>query len=118
MYLGGQHFQAQSYRYPRGEFPSSISSSSTSTDYGLQDAVTSIAFAPNTTSFITGSADKTLKLWDYRRGSCEQTFLGHRDPIHAVAISRDGKVVISGGEDGVAKVFLTGGKQADVPMNF
>ncbi|KAK4702953.1 ribosome assembly protein SQT1, partial [Phenoliferia sp. Uapishka_3] len=72
-----------------------------------EDAVTSIAFAPGTTHFVTASADKTLKVWDYRRGSCEQTLLGHRDVIHSCAISRDGKLIVSGGDD-CAKVFLTG----------
>jgi ribosome assembly protein SQT1 len=70
-----------------------------------QDAVTSLAFSPGTTTFVTGSADKTLKIWDYRRGSCEKTLLGHRDVIHSCAVSKDGSLLISGGEDGVVKVF-------------
>ncbi|KAL8292441.1 hypothetical protein RQP46_001053 [Phenoliferia psychrophenolica] len=74
-----------------------------------EDAVTFLAFAPGTTSFITSSADKTLKVWDYRRGSCEQTLLGHRDVIHCCAVSRDGKLIVSGGDD-CAKVFIPGDK--------
>lgn len=70
-----------------------------------EDAVTSLAFSPGTTTFVTGSADKTLKVWDYRRGSCLKTLLGHRDVIHSCAVSKDGTLVVSGAEDGVAKVF-------------
>ncbi|KAM0786878.1 hypothetical protein ACM66B_002303 [Microbotryomycetes sp. NB124-2] len=70
-----------------------------------EDAVTSLAFAPGTTTFVTASADKTLKVWDYRRGTTIKTLLGPRDVIHACAVSKDGKLVISGSEDGMVKVF-------------
>lgn len=77
-----------------------------------QDAVTSLAFAPGTTNFVTGSADRTLKVWDYRTGGCIETLLGHIDVIHSCAVSKDGKMVVSGGDDGRAKVFLTGQTRA------
>ena len=70
-----------------------------------EDAVTSLAFSPGTTTFVTGSADKTLKIWDYRTGACEKTLLGHRDVIHGCSVSKDGKMIISGGEDGAVKCF-------------
>ncbi|SCV74422.1 BQ2448_8061 [Microbotryum intermedium] len=70
-----------------------------------EDAVTSLAFSPNTTTFVTGSADHTLKIWDYRRGTCEKTLLGHRDVVHACSVSKDGGLVVSAGEDGDVKVF-------------
>jgi len=70
-----------------------------------EDAVTSLAFSPGTTTFVTGSADKTVKMWDYRTGACLKTMLGHRDVIHGCAMSNDGKLVISGGEDGTVKSF-------------
>ncbi|KDE08104.1 hypothetical protein MVLG_01586 [Microbotryum lychnidis-dioicae p1A1 Lamole] len=70
-----------------------------------EDAVTSLAFSPNTTTFVTGSADHTLKIWDYRRGTCEKTLLGHRDVVHACSVSQDGRLVVSAGEDGEVKVF-------------
>ncbi|GAA5977847.1 hypothetical protein JCM5350_006195 [Sporobolomyces pararoseus] len=70
-----------------------------------EDAVTSLSFSPHTPTFLTGSADKTLKLWDYRTGSCVKTLLGNRDIVHAVSLSKDGKVVISGSEDGSVRTF-------------
>ncbi|GAA5826715.1 hypothetical protein JCM11251_002866 [Rhodosporidiobolus azoricus] len=70
-----------------------------------EDAVTSLSFSPHTPHFLTGSADKTLKLWDYRTGSCLRTILGNRDIIHAVAVSRDGRVAVSGTEDGSVRTF-------------
>lgn len=70
-----------------------------------QDAVTSLSFSPHTPTFLTGSADKTLKLWDYRTGSCLRTLLGNRDVVHAVSVSRDGRVAVSGSEDGSVRTF-------------
>lgn len=70
-----------------------------------QDAVTSLSFSPHTPTFLTGSADKTLKLWDYRTGTCLRTLLGNRDIVHAVAVSRDGRIAISGSEDGTVRTF-------------
>lgn len=72
-----------------------------------EDAATCLAFAHGTSFFVTGSADRTLKVWDYRRGTCEATFLGNRDIIHAVSISTDGTYIASGAEDGLVKVFKT-----------
>ena len=69
--------------------------------------MTSLAFAPSTNTFVTASADKTLKVWDYRRGTSEQTLLGHRDVVHAVSVSRDGTLVVSAGDD-AARVFKVG----------
>ncbi|GAA5863075.1 hypothetical protein JCM3774_001413 [Rhodotorula dairenensis] len=70
-----------------------------------EDAVTSLSFSPHTPTFLTGSADKTLKLWDYRTGTCLRTLLGNRDIVHAVAVSRDGRIAISGSEDGTVRTF-------------
>ncbi|BGP57761.1 hypothetical protein JCM8202_002413 [Rhodotorula sphaerocarpa] len=70
-----------------------------------EDAVTSLSFSPHTPTFLTGSADKTLKLWDYRTGTCLRTLLGNRDVVHAVAVSRDGRIAVSGSEDGTVRTF-------------
>ncbi|GAA6043090.1 hypothetical protein JCM8097_008419 [Rhodosporidiobolus ruineniae] len=70
-----------------------------------EDAVTSLSFSPHTPTFLTGSVDKTLKLWDYRTGSCLRTLLGNRDIVHTVAVSRDGRVAVSGSEDGTVRTF-------------
>lgn len=53
-------------------------------------------------------------MWDYRRGSCEETLLGHRDVIHSCAVSRDGQIIISGGEDGEIKVFTPGRERREM----
>ena len=42
---------------------------------------------------MSGSADKTVLLWDAATGALLQTFEGHSDWVSSVAFSPDGKVV-------------------------
>ncbi|KAI8600732.1 WD40-repeat-containing domain protein [Dissophora ornata] len=77
---------------------------------GHKDSVYSVAFAPDGKTLISGSLDKTLKAWDLNlsgrggqngsRGStCKATFNGHKDFVLSVAVSPDGKWVVSGSKD-------------------
>jgi WD40 repeat protein len=44
---------------------------------------------------ISGSSDKTLKLWNLITGKCVRTFQGHINSVTSVDISNDDKFVIS-----------------------
>nr|MCH9680191.1 WD40 repeat domain-containing protein [Deltaproteobacteria bacterium] len=62
--------------------------------------------APNTA--FTTSADGTARSWnlDQRRSGIEsRVFTGHVGGIRSVAVSGDGQWAITGGEDGVARVW-------------
>ena len=48
---------------------------------------------------ISGSTDKSLKLWDLETGQLLRSFDGHVLPVTSVAISPDGKTAISGSQD-------------------
>jgi len=48
---------------------------------------------------VTGSSDNTARLWDVQRGTCVRVFTGHTGPVHAVAVSPNGRLMASGGED-------------------
>ena len=63
---------------------------------GHSDRVTSIAFSPDGKTFVSGSADNTLKLWDVSTGKEIRTFRGHSGDVTSVAFSPDGKIIISG----------------------
>ena len=96
---------------------------------GHRDSVYSVAFTPDGRGLVSGSLDKTLKYWDVRpilrareggaagagkngpgaggkgdsggeKGSqCMMNFTGHKDYVLSVAVSHDGKWVVSGSKD-------------------
>jgi WD40 repeat protein len=60
--------------------------------------VNSVAFSPDGKYALTGSWDKTIKLWDIASGREVRTFYGTAK-VTSIAISPNGKYVISGDED-------------------
>lgn len=48
---------------------------------------------------ISGSADRTLRSWDWRSSGVLKTFDGHSDEVLSVAVTRDGKFASSGSRD-------------------
>lgn len=45
---------------------------------------------------VTGSRDRTLRLWDLNSGDMLRKMEGHRRRLTAVAVSGDGKLITSG----------------------
>lgn len=48
--------------------------------------VVSISLSPDGNTFITGSVDKTCRLWDVREPSPKQTFFGHDSDVNSVCV--------------------------------
>ena len=72
---------------------------------GHMARVWTVALMPDGKHAISGSADRTLKLWDLETGLLEATFEGHRDSVNAVTVTPDGKRAISGSADCTLKVW-------------
>jgi WD40 repeat protein len=49
---------------------------------------------------VTGSRDKTLRLWDLETGVVLKKMEGHNHDVNAVAVSRDGSMIASGDDGG------------------
>jgi len=58
-----------------------------------------VAFSPDGRHALSGSADKTLILWDLATGQRLRTFTGHTGDVRSVAFSRDGSFALSGSAD-------------------
>jgi serine/threonine protein kinase len=69
--------------------------------------VMSVAFSPDGRFILSGSMDKTLKLWDAATGNEVRTFTGAGGFVRCVAFSPDGRFVLGGGEDNTLRLWET-----------
>ncbi len=72
---------------------------------GHTDGVNSVAFSANGKRIVSGSSDKTVKVWDADKGQEVFTLMGHTDKVRSVAYSADGKRIVSGSVDKTVKVW-------------
>ncbi len=69
--------------------------------------VNSIALSPDSRLLVSGSVDKTVKLWDLESGQVRQSLSGHSQEIWSVAFSPEGSKIASSSGDGTIKVWET-----------
>ena len=54
---------------------------------------------------VTGSKDKTVRVWDTESGICLLTLQGHKDLVRGVDVSRTQNFLATAGEDGHVTVW-------------
>ena len=64
-----------------------------------------VAFSPDGKTVLTGSEDRTARLWDAATGQPLGPPLTHQGAVMAVAFSPDGKTVITGSGDKTARLW-------------
>ena len=68
-------------------------------------AVDHVAFSPDGKTVLTGSHDKTARLWDAATGRPLGLPMTHQGAVRAVAFSPDGKTVLTGSADKTARLW-------------
>lgn len=71
-----------------------------------RDGVAGLRFGPDGTQLLRGGARGTLEQWDLAQGRPVAEWLKHQDgAVGALAFSADGRFAVSGGEDGLLRVW-------------
>jgi WD40 repeat protein len=70
---------------------------------GHTGAVNSVTLSRDGRYALSGSDDKTLKLWELTAGRCVMTFEGHAEWVYSVCLSEDGRRALSGSRDKTLK---------------
>ncbi|WP_162958819.1 NB-ARC domain-containing protein [Nocardia yunnanensis] len=84
----------------------------TRTLLGHVGRVTTVAVTTNGRYIVTGSDDRTVKVWVSTTGHLERTIPAHNKPVTAVAVTVDGLRIVSGSADRTVKVWiLDGGRE-------
>ncbi|NEO10483.1 MAG: protein kinase, partial [Moorea sp. SIO3I8] len=65
----------------------------------------SIAISPQGNTLISGSADKTVKIWHPGSGELLYTLTDHLSAVTTVAISHDGATIASSSQDNTIKIW-------------
>lgn len=71
---------------------------------GHSDSVNSVAITSDN-KIVSGSHDKTIKVWDLKTGKLLNTLKGHSKLVKSVAITSDNSKIVSGSFDNTIKVW-------------
>lgn len=72
--------------------------------------ITRLLFIGKTNKVVTCSADQTIKIIRANDGGMERTIQAGKDFLYALAISADGTLIATGGEEGIVRTYDGNGK--------
>ena len=78
---------------------------------GHSSSVNSVSITPDGRYAVSGSADKTLRVWDLETGRCVRILEGHSNAVNSITIIPNGRYAVSGSYDTTVRLwdFETGG---------
>ena len=73
--------------------------------FGAESSVTAVAFSSDDSRIVSGSADKSVRVWDASTGEMLKVLEGHTRDIRSVAFSSDDSHIVSGSDDQSVRVW-------------
>jgi len=67
--------------------------------------VQSVAFSQDGSRVVSGSDDRTVRIWNVTTGEVEAELKGHTNSVRSVAFSQDGSQVVSGSLDKTVRIW-------------
>jgi len=74
---------------------------------GHSEPVASTVLSSDGQFALSGSWDRTMRLWDLNTGASVRTFQGHAKDVNSVAFSGDNRQIVSGSRDKTIKLWNT-----------
>lgn len=72
---------------------------------GHASRINSVDISPDGKWILTGSTDRTAKLWNRQTGQEIRTFIGHKNEVSVVSFSPNGNKVMTGCLDGTLRIW-------------
>ncbi|WP_036487476.1 caspase family protein [Myxosarcina sp. GI1] len=83
---------------------------------GHENKVNVVAYSPDGSRILTGSSDRSLRLWNSHGEPVGQPLQGHTESVTAAAFSPDGEFVASGSEDRTIRLWDRSGNSIGSPF--
>lgn len=64
-----------------------------------------MAWSSSSPLVASGCVDGVVRLWDLRTAQCVKQLHGHSSAVQDLVLSPDASMLLSGGDDAVARVF-------------
>lgn len=74
---------------------------------GHSSWVLSVDFSPDCKSFVSASADNTVKIWDLGNRNCLNTLKEHKDKVWCVKYNSTGDKMVSVSEDASINIYTS-----------